>query len=130
MPRLSWTAAVLGSLFLASSGRGQEKGDVADRILAKLKKDGAVRFDGWELRATKFKGRDILDATYVRIKDASGRSEATGTAKRMTIRLNVTKTQLLVRLKGGEVKWEDGTMAFFEDKIFELDVPASLRNDR
>jgi hypothetical protein len=35
-----------------------------------------------------------------------------------------------VRLKGGEVKWEDGTMAFFEDKIFELDVPASLRNDR
>jgi hypothetical protein len=116
---------------MASSGHGQEKGDVADQILAKLKNHGYVQLgDRVALRATKFKGRDILDATYVRIKDASGRSEATGTAERMTIRLNATKTQLLVQLKGGEVKWEDGTMAFFEDRTFEIDVPASLGNDR
>jgi len=73
-------------------------------------------------------GRKLIYPTFKR-KDAQGQTDIVAMAREADLRVNIAKKLLLIRMHYGVASSEDGSQAYFEERVWEVPLPNNFGAD-
>jgi lipopolysaccharide export system permease protein len=118
------THALLRSMFL---------NDVEESMYAVLERDHSFnqpRMD-YAVWVRQVQGRKLLGALFKRRdKENMSRYDTVALARDAELHVDMTKRMIHLHMRNAMVSANGGTFAFFEDRIFDVDLPQAFLSDR
>jgi lipopolysaccharide export system permease protein len=104
--------------------------DSEELLYSLLRRQGSINhpqtpFSMW-VRGVQ--GRKLLHP-YFKRRDAQGKTDVVAESKEAELHVDVAKNLLLVHMKWGEAIMEDGSRAYFEERIWEVPLPEGWGKD-
>jgi hypothetical protein len=118
--------AAVGIVLVADASvlRGDPGKDAAKALFARLENEGQIGGPrvGYELWVREVAGRRLIQPIFIRLNARSG-NEVIVTAREAEVKIDVRKSQLVVRMRQGVASARDGTRACFDDRTFTVPLP-------
>jgi lipopolysaccharide export system permease protein len=106
--------------------------DVEELLYTLLKKHQMIKHPQlpYAMFVHSVQGRKLLNPVFKKRND-KGEIDVVARAKEAELRVDMNRRLVLVRMKWGIASGEDGSRAYFEDRVFELPLPENFgRPDR
>jgi lipopolysaccharide export system permease protein len=118
------THSMMRSLFL---------NDVEESLYAVLEKDHSFnqpRLD-YAVWVRQVQGRKLINALFKRRdKENMSRYDTIAWAREAELRVDMGKKVILLQMRTGNIIADGGTSAYFQDRLFEVDLPQAFLADR
>ncbi len=104
--------------------------DAEELIYTVLKKQGMLSHSQlpYAMFVKGVQGRKLINPTFKR-RDAKGDVDVVAQAREAHLRVNLAKQQMLIHMRHGVASTDDGSRGYFEDRVWEVPLPANLAND-
>jgi lipopolysaccharide export system permease protein len=104
--------------------------DAEELLYSILKKQGVISHSQmpYSMWVKGVQGRKLLYPTFKR-RDAQGQTDIVAMAREADLRVNIAKRVLLIQMRFGVASSEDGSQAYFEDRIWEVPLPGNFGAD-
>ena len=104
--------------------------DAEELIYTVLKKQGMLSHSQlpYAMFVKGVQGRKLINPTFKR-RDAKGDVDVVAQAREAHLRVNLAKQQMLIHMRHGVASNDDGSRGYFEDRVWEVPLPANLAND-
>src|SRR5205085_12678204 len=95
--------------------------DAEELLYSLLRKHGVLSHSQlpYSMFVHSVQGKKLLSPVFKR-KDAHGQIDIVAQAREAELRVDMVKRLLLIHMRSGVASSEDGSRAYFEDRIFEL----------
>src|SRR5262249_3255830 len=89
-----------------------------------LRKHGMINYPqlSYSMFVKGVQGRKLISPTFKR-RDAHGATDVVAQAKEAELRVNMNKRLVLIHMRFGVASSDDGSRAYFEDRIWEVALP-------
>ena len=104
--------------------------DAEELIYTVLKKQGMLSHSQlpYAMFVKGVQGRKLINPTFKR-RDAKGDVDVVAQAREAHLRVNLAKQQMLIHMRHGVASTDDGSRGYFEDRVWDVPLPANLAND-
>ena len=104
--------------------------DAEELLYNRLKKQGMLAHSQlpYAMFVKGVQGRKLINPTFKR-RDAKGDVDVVAQAREAHLRVNLAKQQMLIHMRHGVASTDDGSRGYFEDRVWEVPLPANLAND-
>lgn len=105
--------------------------DAEELIYSLLKKNGEIHHGQDDMYVRAVQGRKLISPTFIRRKP-DGQVEVVAQAREAVLRVNLAKKQLLIHMRHGVASSEDGSQAYFDNRVVDIPLPEAMmkRTDR
>lgn len=105
--------------------------DAEELLYSMLRKQGMVSYPqlNYSMFVKGVQGRKLINPVFKR-RAVNGSTDIVAQAKEAELRVNMAKRLVLIHMRFGVATSEDGSRAYFEDRIFDMPLPDDWKAEK